>query len=89
MTDITLTLGEVSREVSLVLDDVCESLVGAESHVEVGESLRHGPPQPALPRESDELLVVRPLSLALLHGVFVQLKLYKDHRDEFNTLKPP
>ena len=67
----TLTLGKVSREVSLVLDDVREPLVGAEAHVEVGEPLRHGPPQPALPREGDELLVVRPLSLALLRCVYV------------------
>ena len=65
------TLSKVPRKIALVLDDVREPLVGAESHVEVGEPLGHGPPQPALPREGDELLVVRPLSLALLRCVYV------------------
>ena len=66
-----VTLSKVSREVLLVLDDVRESLVGAEAHVEVGESLGHGPPQPPLPGERDELLVVRPLGLALLDMGFI------------------
>jgi hypothetical protein len=59
---------KATREIGLVLDHVRKAAVQPKVHVEVRQALGHGPPD-LLVLELDELLVVRPLGLALLDGL--------------------
>ena len=61
-------MAKPAGKICLVLNDMRKAAIQPEIHVEVGQTLRHGPAD-LLVLELDELLVVRPLGLALLDGL--------------------